>query len=141
MFFAGHTRSWGVLENRSGEPTQRVTTECSGEADGADGLHMIQRLTFEDGSVRNREWRMRRTGPQTYEATANDMVGVAHGEAAGRAFHWRWVLATDPGNGLADVTLEQWMYLTDSGSMMNRTIVTKLGVIVAEVTEWFSKLP
>jgi hypothetical protein len=141
VFFTGHVRSWGVLENRSGEPTQRVVTDCVGEADGTDGLHMVQHLTFEDEPARIREWHMRRTGPQTYEATANDMVGVAHGEAAGRAFHWRWTLATDPGNRLADVTLEQWMYLTDTGVMMNRTIITKLGFVVVEVTEAFSKQP
>ena len=29
-FFTGHVRSWGVLEDRSGQPTSIVTTECSG---------------------------------------------------------------------------------------------------------------
>jgi hypothetical protein len=69
------------------------------------------------------------------------MVGTAVGEASGRVFHWRWVLATEPGNWLADVTLEQWMYLTDAGSMINRTVVTKFGVVVAGVTEQFAKQP
>jgi len=140
-FFTGHVQSWGVVENRAGEPTQRVMTDCTGEAEGGDGLHMTQRLVFDGGPAQNREWHMRRTGPQRYEATANDMVGVARGEAAGRVFHWRWVLATDPGNALADVTLEQWMYRIDAGTMMNRTIITKLGIIVAEVTEAFTRLP
>ena len=140
-FFTGHVASWGVLEDRSGAPTGRVLTDCVGEADGPDGLHMMQRLVLEDGSEQHRDWHMRRTGPRTYEATANDMVGTAVGEASGRVFHWRWVLATEPGNWLADVTLEQWMYLTDAGSMINRTVVTKFGVVVAGVTEQFAKQP
>jgi hypothetical protein len=69
------------------------------------------------------------------------MVGTAVGEASGRVFHWRWVLATEPNNWLADVTLEQWMYLTDDGTMINRTVVRKLGVVVAGVTEHFAQRP
>lgn len=140
-FFSGHVASWGVVEDRSGAPTGRVLTDCRGEPDGPDGLHMAQRLEFEDGSVQQRDWHVRRTGPQSYEATANDMVGTAVGEASGRVFHWRWVLATAPDNRLADVTLEQWMYLTDGGTMMNRTVITKLGIVVASVTEHFAKQP
>ena len=77
--------------------------------------------------------------PGRYEATANDMVGTATGEASGRAFHWQWTLALSPGNSLKNVTMEQWWYLLDDGSMMNRTtVVSKLGYIAAEVTEHFA---
>ncbi len=137
-FFTGHVRSWGVIEDRSGGPTGRVTTDCRGDAEGEDGLRMVQRLAMDDGSTQTREWHMRRTGPHSYEATANDMVGVAHGEARGRAFHWEWVLATSPGNPLRNVVMEQWMYLMDDGAMVNRTIVRKLGLTLIEVTEQFA---
>lgn len=140
-FFTGHVRSWGVVEDRGGAPTGRVRTDCQGEAEGADGLHMEQRLTMEDGTTTTRDWHMRRTGPRAYSATANDMVGSAAGEAQGRAFHWRWVLATRPGNPLFDVTMEQWMYLMDDGAMVNRTVVSKLGLVLAEVTEQFERVP
>ncbi len=137
-FFTGHVVSWGVMENRSGEPTSVVTTDCVGEADGPDGLRMTQVLHVGDDPPQTRRWQMRRVAPGRYEATANDMVGPATGEAAGRAFHWRWTLALQPGNSLKDVTMEQWWYLLDDGSMMNRTVVSKLGVIAAEVTEHFA---
>jgi len=140
-FFTGHVASWGVMEDRAGAPTGRVRTDCVGEAEGTDGLHMTQRLTFEDGSVKQRDWHLRRTGPQAYEGSANDMVGSALGEASGRLFHWRWVLATAPDNRLADVTLEQWMYLMEGGTMVNRTVITKLGIVIATVTENFAKQP
>ena len=140
-FWTGHTRSWGVLENRSGEPTSIVQTDCVGDAEGADGLHMRQRLTLDDGTVQNRDWHMRRLAGGQYEATANDMVGTASGTAAGRAFHWSWVLALKPGDSLHDVTMDQWMYLMDDGAMVNRTTIRKLGVILAEVTEQFQHVP
>ena len=140
-FFTGHTVSWGVLENRSGQPTGIVTTDCQGTAEGADGLHMVQHLTMPDGATQARDWHMRRIAPHQFEATANDMVGTARGEAQGRVFHWRWVLATAPGNSLRNVVMNQWMYYEPDGSMVNRTTIRKLGIILVEVTEQFQHRP
>jgi len=136
-FFTGHVRSWGVLENRSGEPTAVVTTDCLGESDG-DTLRMVQHLTVGQDAPTTRTWQMWRAGPNRYEATANDMVGTATGEASGRAFHWIWRLALSPGNDLKNVSMDQWWYLLDDGSMLNRTTVRKLGVILIEVSEHFA---
>ncbi len=140
-FWTGHTHSWGVLENRFGAPTQIVTTDCVGTAEGADGLHMVQHLDVGDGTPQTRDWHMRRLGGGTFAATANDIVGTAQGQADGRAFHWSWVLQTKPGDSLYDVTMDQWMYLMDDVGMVNRTTIRKLGVILAEVTEQFSRDP
>jgi hypothetical protein len=136
-FFTGHVRSWGVIENRSGEPTGVITTDCVGTVE-AGVLHMVQSLT-EGGGTRIREWQLRRTADGAYEATASDIVGVARGEASGRVFHWRYTLALSPGNALKDVGFDQWMYGMADGSMVNRAVLSKLGVTVAEVTEHFVK--
>ena len=69
------------------------------------------------------------------------MVGEAQGVAAGRVFHWSWVLALSPGNPLKNITMDQWMYLYDTGAMMNHTTIRKLGVTVAQVSEMFQPLP
>ena len=136
-FWTGHHRSWGVLENRGGAPTETVVTDCVGTPEGDDGLHMVQTLTEGDGSVQHRDWHLRRTAPGRFVATANDMVGEAHGEAAGRVFHWSWVLALEPGNPIKNVTMDQWMYLEAGGAMLNHTTIRKLGVTVAQVSEQF----
>ena len=140
-FFAGSVLSWGVLENRSGQPTDIVTTDGIGQPEGPDGLHFLQHVHVGTEPVTTRDWHMRRVGPGRFDAEANDMVGTAHGEADGRAFHWQWTLAIRPGNPLANVTMDQWWYLQDDGSMLNRTIITKLGIVVAEVTEHFVSQP
>ena len=139
-FFTGHTHSWGVLENRSGAPTATLTTDGVGEVEGGV-LHMHQVIAFSDGRTQHRDWQLRRTGPGRYEATANDMVGTAEGEAAGRAFHWRFTVALAAGDPLKNVAFEQWMYLMEDGSLVNRTTVAKLGIILAEVTEQFTHRP
>ncbi len=139
-FFTGHTRSWGVLEDRGGAPTDWLTTEALGEqADGVLAMHQTIRLG--DGTVQHRDWRLHRTSPGRYEATANDMVGTAEGQASGRSFHWRFTIALSPGNPLKNVGFEQWMFLMDDGALVNRTVIRKLGVVVAEVTEQFTRTP
>jgi hypothetical protein len=135
-FWTGHTSSWGVIENRSGEPTAIITTTTDGTPEGAGGLHMVQHVVH-DGQDTVRDWHIRRLGPGQFEATANDLVGAARGSTSGRTLHWTWRLATHPGNGLYNVTMDQWMYLADDGTLMNRTIITKLGVRLAEVSEQF----
>ena len=141
QFFQGNIKSWGVLENRSGEPTEIVRTQGRGVADGADGVHFPQRVQVGHDAPTMRDWHMRRVGPGRFEATATDMVGTVQGEAAGRAFHWTWTLATRPGNPLTNVSMDQWWYLQDDGSMLNRTIISKLGIVAAEVTEHFVRTP
>ncbi len=140
-FFSGHVSSWGVMENRSGQPTNVVRTDCRGTPDGPDAIRMTQTLTIGTDAPITREWRMRRISPGRFEATANDMVGTATGEVAGRAFHWQWTLALSPGNALKNVTMDQWWYLQPDGSLLNRTTVRKLGIIAAEVTEHFVPTP
>lgn len=140
-FFGGIVSSWGILENRSGEPTHIVTTDGVGEPEGPDGVHFLQNLHVGNDATTTRDWHMRRLGSGKFEATANDMVGTVHGEGVGRAFHWHWTLALHPGNPLTNVALDQWWYLQADGSMLNRTIITKLGVVVAEVTEHFVSKP
>lgn len=139
--FSGHVRSWGVVENRFGEPAGWIVTDCRGSVEPDGTLHMTQHLTQQDGTAQTRSWTARPTGPHAWEAIANDMVGTVRGEAVGRAFHWRWTLASGPGKPPVDVEMDQWMYLLDDGSMLNRTTVRKLGVILAEVTEHFARAP
>ena len=144
-FWTGHHRSWGVIENRGGAPTDTVVTDCVGTPEADGSLHMVQTLTLGDGTVQHRDWHLRRVDrhplADEFVATANDMVGQARGEAGGRAFHWSWVLALKPGNPLGNITMDQWMYLEDGGAMLNHTTIRKFGVVVAQVSELFQAVP
>jgi hypothetical protein len=99
---------------------------------------MVQVL-HASGPAQTRIWHLRRTGPDLYSATANDMAGEADGIASGREFHWRWVLETAPGNPIKNVTMDQHFYRMDDGAVMIRTIVSKAGFRLIEVSEQFEK--
>lgn len=128
------------MENAGGTPTRTVKTETSGSWVG-ETLHLEQEIVLgEGGRKQHRSWRIRKTGAHEYEATANDMVGVARGEAYGNAFHWSFTLALSPGNPLANIRMVQWMYLQPDGrTMINRTTIRKFGVVLAQVTEEFHR--
>lgn len=137
-FFSGHTRSWGVIEDRSGTPTGAIETDSQGRLDATGRLQMTQHLSYQDGKTQERTWTLGRIAPDQYQATASDMVGTADGRSDGRMFHWQWVLTRSPGNPLMNVTMEQWMYQLPDGTALIRTTVSKLNVILTEVTEHFS---
>jgi hypothetical protein len=136
IFWTGHTSSWGVIENPDGDPTSIISTTTDGTPEGADGLHMIQHV-YRGNEVTLRDWHIRRIAPGQFQAIANDVAGTAHGTAFGRALHWTWILETNPGNPLLNVTMDQWMYLSDNGTLMNRTIIRKFGIRLAEISEQF----
>ena len=140
-FFTGHVTSWGVREDRAGAPVAIVTTDCEGVATTGRAIRMVQVLHVGHAAPQTRIWQLRQTGPDRYVATANDMAGEADATVTGRTLHWRWVLRAAPGNPLANVAMEQWMYRLDDGTVMIRTIVTKLGIRLTEVTEVFRKQP
>ena len=139
VFFTGKTCSWGVFENRSGDPSRRFTTSCVGHLEGGT-LVLDQEFVYDDGQHQQRCWRIRRTDAHHLEATANDVVGQGTGEFYGNAFRWEYTVALKPGNPLYNVHLKQWMYLQPDGrTMLNRAVVTKFGVEVAQVTEQFRR--
>lgn len=138
-FFAGTTRSTGVIENRGGRPHQRTTTETHGEM--KDGrLYIEQDLNTENSKPRHRSWQMHRIDEHHIEATANDIVGTARGVVYGNMFTWSFTLALKRGNPLMNVRMSQTMYLQPDGkSLLIRSIIRKAGITVVQITEVFQK--
>jgi len=143
-FFTGHVTSWGVEENRGNQPIGIVTTDCTGTPDPtgtpAAGITMVQTLHMPDGKTQTRTWHLSQTSPTIFTATANDMAGPTTGTVSGRAMHWRWILETNPGNSLENVTMDQWFYQMRNGAVVIRTNVTKAGIRLLGVTEAFEKV-
>ncbi len=138
QYFTGQTSSSGVMETRAGSPMKRVTTQTHGHWEG-ETLVLEQDLEI-DGQAEHRSWRIRWLDAHHFEATANDMVGTARGQAWGNVFHWEFTLALSPGNPLANVRMSQWMYLQRDGrTLLNHSTIRKLGIVLAQVSEEFRR--
>ena len=132
-YFAGETRAWGIFEDRFGTLRRQFTVDITGTWDG-NQLVLDERFQYSDGETDRRVWTITKTGPHTYEGRADDVVGVASGEAYGNALNWRYDMDLKVGDGTMRVHFNDWMFLQPSGVLLNRARVTKLGFAVGEVT-------
>jgi hypothetical protein len=135
-YFTGHLTSYGVFETPGGDPKRTFTCDNHGtrQKDGQVFLH--QDFKFSDGTRQQRDWKIRRVDDTHWDATANDMIGVARGEGQGNAFEWDYTITADRGNPIASAHVHQWLYLTDDrGRVLSRLVITKLGVQLFQVSE------
>ena len=137
-FFTGKVDGWGIVQDRSGKVTKRMVVEIAGTWN-ADVGTLDERFTYSDGSAETRVWTLRKSGNR-YIGTALDVRGEAVGEAAGNALHWSYVLHARRDNGdTVDLDMDDWMWLVDERTMMNRTSFSKLGIRLGEVTFFFRR--
>jgi hypothetical protein len=135
-YFVGHALSWGVFENRDGQPKRFFICNSYGKRNGDGSVVLHQHFRFSDGKTQQRDWVIHRIDATHWEATANDMVGVARGEGMGNAFYWEYNITVDRKNPLATVHIRQWMYLAEgTDTLTTRLVISKLGITLFEVTE------
>ena len=82
-----------------------------------------------------------REAPGRYRGSAEDVIGTALGEAAGNALRWRYVLALPVDGKTYHVDFDDWMFLMDDRVMLNRSLMSKWGFRLGEVTLSFHKRP
>ena len=136
-YFDGTVDGWGMVQDRSGKVLRRFEVLIVGTWSGERGT-LDEYFTFSDGKQERRVWQLVKEGAQ-YSGTAGDVVGTARGEARGNALHWRYVLAVPVDGTTWNLDMDDWMYLVDDRTLLNRTRMSKLGVQVGEVTLAFRK--
>jgi hypothetical protein len=137
-FFAGRTRAHGLVEDRFGRVRRRFVVEIEGREDG-DVFVLEESFRFDDGEVSSRTWRVRRTGPHSYEGTAADVVGAASGEVSGNTLRWAYRLRLPIGGREVIVGFDDRMYLGADGTMLNIARMLKWGVTIGRVTIAFNR--
>ena len=137
-YFDGTIDAWGVVQDRSGKVTRRMTVEIVASWKGDVGT-LDERFTHSDGTTERRVWTIRKEGDR-YTGTAHDVIGEARGEAAGNALNWRYVLAAKRDNGrTVELDMDDWMWLHDERTLLNRTRFSKFGIGFGEVSFFFRK--
>ena len=74
-----------------------------------------------------------------YTGKADDVVGEASGEARGNALRWKYVMALPVDGKVYNVDFDDWMFLMDDRVMLNRSVMSKFGFHLGEVTLSFRK--
>jgi len=137
-FFDGAVDGWGMVQDRSGKVLRRFYVKIDAKWDGNTGT-LDERFDWSDGKNEQRVWKVTKLDATRYTGTAGDVVGQATGVAAGNALHWKYVLQLPPEQGGWQVDLDDWMYLVDQDTMLNRSEIRKFGIRFAEITIAFRK--
>ena len=74
-----------------------------------------------------------------YTGTADDVIGVAQGQARGNAFYWTYTLSLPVDGSVYEVRFDDWMYLMTDKVMLNKATMSKFGVKLGEVTLSFTR--
>jgi Protein of unknown function (DUF3833) len=136
-YFNGTVDAWGIFQDRSGKVVKRFSVVMKCHWEGNIGT-LDEQFTYSDGTTQQRIWTLTKNG-DTYTGTAADVVGQAQGEAAGNAFHWNYVLSLPVDDKVYDVQMNDWMYLMDKQTMLNRAQMSKFGLHVGDLLLSFTK--
>jgi hypothetical protein len=122
----------GVIYGPTGRVSSRFVADFEARWEGNHGV-MTEAFRYDSGARQNREWRLTLSNDGSVRAEADDVVGVGTGRAEGPALRLDYDirLPADAGGHVLSVT--DWMYLTENGTIMNRSQFRKFGIKVAEL--------
>jgi hypothetical protein len=137
-YFNGELVAHGLFTDRSGKVVRRFVVQMTGTWSGNQGT-LDERFTYSDGKTERRVWRLTDEGNGRWSGRADDVVGQAEGRAAGNALNWRYTLKLPVDGSVYEVQFDDWMYLMDERVMLNKAVMSKVGVRLGEVTLSFHK--
>jgi len=137
QYFDGTVDAWGIVRNRDGTVSQRFTVEMKCAWNGDTGT-LDELFRYSDGRTQQRVWTIKKDGDR-YVGTAADVVGEALGEAAGNTYRMQYVLDFPYDGRTVHLNVDDWMYLMDDRTLLNRSSITKFGFEIAQVFISFRK--
>lgn len=138
-YFSGPIKAWGIVQDRKGRVTTRFDVLMVGSWDGDRGV-LEEDFTYYDGRQQRRVWTITKTGENTYEGTADDIIGKATGQQNGSAVRWAYDMNLEVGDKTYKIRFDDWMWLMNDGVLVNRSYLKKFGLTVAELTLFMQKV-
>jgi hypothetical protein len=137
-FFSKPVKAWGIFQKRSGEVAKRFEVDIASRREG-NALILDERFLYSDGTRQQRVWTLTPDGPGRWRGRAGDVVGEAIGEVAGNALRWCYRLNLPVDGSVYEVSFDDWMYLMDEDTLINRSSMSKFGVEWGQVTLFFRR--
>ena len=143
--YAGSVPTMDIARNLSGEmvcdgvifgPAGRVTNRFVARMAGTwtdSTATLSEDFTYGDGRTQARKWSITMGENGHFTATAPDIVGVAQGQQSGATARMTYRLRLTEAAGGYVLDVVDWLYLTDDGTILNKSEMRKFGVKVAEL--------
>lgn len=130
--FNGPIECEGVIYGPTGRVTSRFEADFIASWDGNIGT-VREEFRYGSGNVQHREWKFTLGNDGSIKAEAPDLVGVGTGQQHGSAVQLNYnIKLTDEAGGHV-LAVNDWMYMTPNGNVMNRSQFRKFGIKVAEL--------
>ena len=138
--FAGRSYAKGVFTNRVTGAKRGLTVVLDGRVRG-ETLTLREAFTYSDGEMDVNTWVFRKTGPGAYAGKREDVVGEAAIATEGNGVRLSYDVDLPTGAGPVRVHFEDVIERNGDGVVVNRAIVSKLGVPIGDVDLVFSRRP
>lgn len=143
-FFDGEIIAYGQFQDIFGTVRRSFVVEVSGDWDG-ETLRLEEDFVYEDGSTEQRIWNLQKTGPDSWQGTADGVIGMATGQEQDNRFNWQYEIdlpipAADGTSETMHVTFDDWMWLLSEDRLFNRAYVKRYGIDIGDVSISFEKL-
>jgi len=125
--------SEGMIHDFRGRMVSRFVARMQGTWNGSTGT-LSESFSYANGGTQEREWALTLGDNGHFTATADDIIGQAHGQVSGATLSmtYRIRLPDSAGGHVLDVT--DWLYLMENGTILNRSELRKFGLRVGELT-------
>ena len=139
-YFAGHSRAWGMFEDRFGNLQRQFEVEAEGSWDGQT-LVLVEDFHYSDGQTEKRTWRIEKIDDVSYRSQADGMIGQAEGRIEANTLGWHYTFSLDVGQSTWRVRLDDWIVRLSDDVLVYRSKVSKFGVRLGQVTMVFLRDP
>jgi hypothetical protein len=122
----------GVIYGPTGRVTSRFVAQMEGRWEGNRGI-LDEHFHYSGGNSQNRQWRLTLGNDGTIRAEADDLKGPGTGTQEGCSVQLRYTIVMPQSAGGWTLDVTDWMYLTENGTIINRSQFRKFGIKVAEL--------
>lgn len=138
-FFQGSLSAHGMIQDYSGQAIRTFRAELVASWQGNQGI-LDEKFYFNDGEIQYRCWYLTKDGNK-YTGVASDVEGEATGQVVGNVLNWQYYLNVTTNTGVRKLYLDDWLYLIDETTLINKTEMSFYGIGVAELTLSITKQP
>ena len=131
-YFQGRLEANGILFDFLGRPKRYFYAEMTGEQKGKT-LVLDEHFIFDDGEKTHRIWEITLKNDHEFSGKAADVIGIAQGRQMGNAVNIKYVLRVPYNKSTLDLSMDDWMYLINDTTIINRTSMKKFGIKVGEL--------
>jgi len=137
-YFNGTVLAHGLVSDRGGKVLRSFVATLHCRWVGNAGT-LDEDFAFSDGERQRRVWRIQKLADGSYTGAADDVVGQAIGASSGSAFNWRYTLRVPVGGSVYEVNFDDWMHRVDERTVINKAVMSKLGIRVGDITLSFTR--